>query len=231
MRKLCGVLAACVLAPIALAGPLPPGTAQYKDLIPGASYSPDYTLGFPPVGALVDSLSSPITLGFFHGTVESYVYANGHGALTFVYRILLDPVTQPILDRASLSGSWGGVTIFDTGSDSSGSSGAIGGAATTWTDGDPFQIERGAAGSPAVEFANPIDGSPNGTFMGPGHTSAYFWFETDAPSYTRATIGLLDHGAVGLADILGPAAIPAPAAVLLGLLGLGVTPRLARRRA
>jgi hypothetical protein len=197
---------------------------------------PYYTSGLPSWlndNSLKSSLVSPIQgiPGFsqFEGTVESAVhFINGvdaSGGLGFSYRINLAGNSAPNLVRASLAAQgWLGVNIFDAGADNSGNTSAATGN-TTWTDGDPYFIERDAiAGNPQWTFRLGQDG----TTINPNQSSALVWLETDAEIWRESSISLLDGGAAGAARVL-TVAIPSPAAAGLGLFGVALAGAFRRR--
>lgn len=224
----------------AMAGLLP-GQQVYNPDLAGTGEvgdgGPYYTAGLPAWvngGSLADSLSSPIQgipgFSMFEGTVDSAVYyVNGvdaSGGMGFTYRINLAANSAPRLVRAALGPSiWSMITIVDEGADGSGSSTDASGN-TTWSDGDPYFIEREATtGAPAWNFRFGTDG----TRLDPTDSSALVWFETDASQYNRGgTITLLDGGAAGAARVL-TVGIPSPTAGALTLLGSLVLAGLRRR--
>ncbi|MGE3182319.1 MAG: hypothetical protein AB7N71_11870 [Phycisphaerae bacterium] len=234
-------LTALVIAAPALGG-LNPGDQWYNPALAGSGEigdgGPYYTAGSPAWlngGSLATSLSSPIQSvpGFpaFTGTVNSAVYyvngADSSAGLGFAYQINLAANSASRLVRASLSSSlWQLVSIIDAGSDQSGNSTAASGN-TTWTDGDPYFIEREATmGLPAWNFRFGTDG----TRLDAGNVSAWVWFETDARNYANGgTISLLDGGTTGAARVLTVGAIPSPAAAGLSLVGMLIVGVLRRR--
>jgi len=201
-----------------------------------ATEPPFYTDGLPPWvgGTLAASLDSPIfppSLGTpFVGTVRSEVwYVNGvdaSGGLGFAYRFTLDPsYTADGLESASFApASWGAFTIFETGSDNSGSSTAVPPPAippagfASWSDGDPYTIKRDpGTGAPEIRWTGVL----GGTAIFGGESSALIWFETDATMWTESLVTLLDGGVGGTARILAPF-VPEPTGAVLGLIGLAV---------
>ncbi|MGE3180438.1 MAG: hypothetical protein AB7N71_02320 [Phycisphaerae bacterium] len=224
----------------AFAGLLP-GEQVYNSDLAGTGEvgdgGPYYTSGLPAWvngGSLAASLSSPIAgiPGFsaFMGTVDSAVYyVNGVDAsagMGFTYRINLDANSAPRLVRAALGPSiWSSITILDEGADGSGNSTAASGN-TTWTDGDPYFIEREATtGAPAWNFRFGTDG----TRLDPTNSSALVWFETDAEYFENGgTITLLDGGAAGAARVL-TVGIPSPTAGVLTIIGSVVLAGMRRR--
>lgn len=208
-----------------------------------ATQPPFYTDGLPPwvggtLAASLDSLISPPTLGTpFVGIVHSEVwYVNGvdaSGGLGFAYRFTLDPsYSADGLESASFApASWAAFTIFETGSDNSGTSTGVPAPSippagfTSWTDGDPYTIKRDPfTGAPEIRWT----GALGGTTMEGGQTSALIWFETDATLWTDSIVTLLDGGVGGSARILVPF-IPEPTGVVLGMIGLAAV-GLGRRK-
>lgn len=238
-KTLFSLAAVAALALPAFAG-LNMGDVQYNPALNGTgeigSSGPFYTSGLPSwvnAQSLKNELVAPIQgiPGFsqFEGTVESAVYyVNGvdaSGGLGFTYRINLSGNSAPNLVRASLAAQgWLSVNIFDAGSDGSGNTAAATGN-TTWTNGDPYFIERDAiAGNPQWTFRLGTDG----TTINPNQSSALVWLETDAEIWRESAISLLDGGAAGAARIL-TVAIPSPAAAGLGMFGVAVLGAMRRR--
>lgn len=207
-----------------------------NEVLPGPLY---YTDGLPAwyVGAPVASMLAPISgIGIpFVGTpptagaLSEVYFVNGvdnTGGLGFVYQFSLDassPGTAMV--RASFSTArWADHIIFDTGSDNSGTTTARAGS-SSWTDGDPYFIERLLTGAPSVQW----NGALGGTQINRGQISALIWFETDATDYIVSTVSLLDGGSTGVANVFSPG-IPSPSAAVLGLIGSALI-GLRRRKA
>lgn len=201
-----------------------------NEVLPGPLY---YTDGLPAwyVGAPVASMLAPITGAGgvpFTGTppaagvLSEVYYVNGvdeTGGLGFIYQFELDAASPgTAMVRASFAtAQWYKFTIFDTGSDNSGTSTVRAGGSNTWTDGDPYFIERQFTGAPGIQW----NGALGGTQINRGQISAIVWFETDAPKYEISTVSLLDGGATGVAAIFSPY-IPSPSAAVLGLIGTAI---------
>lgn len=241
MRKIAMILAIAALAiPASAVIPLPPGAILYNPGLSGSGEigagGPFYTNTLPSwvnAGNLENSLTSDIAgiPGFlqFRGTVQSWCYRLDNGNIGLVYQINLNSNSAPRLVRASIgTAGWDGVGILDAGSDGSGDSTAASGN-TTWTDGDPYFIERDGFGmSPQWVYRLGTDG----TILNPTDQSALVFFETDALACAEGAISLLDGGAAGAARILTLGnVIPSPAAASLGLLGLSLVGALRRRLA
>lgn len=229
MKRILATFAAAALSAAASAA-LPIGGLEFNPNLNGSGLpgtgGPFFTLGAPSwlaPGNLYSSLSSTIEgiPGFaqFEGTVDSAAYyLNGmdtSGGLGVVYRINLANNSASNLVRAALKqAEWALIDVALAGSDSSGNSSSLSGP-VTWTNGDPYFIERDAfSGAPQWAFRIGV----NGTDLDAGETSALVWFETDATEKMEGSIALLDGGAAGAARVIG---IPEPTTLAgLGLLGL-----------
>jgi hypothetical protein len=200
----------------------------------GSSF-PTFTLGTPSwlTGAAVNQaahLTAPMT-GAFAGTVDSWVYflngTDSSAGLGFVYKFAVTNYASGNgVVRASFDSdpAWAASSVTSMGSDSSGTSTQRGPVGKGWTNGDPSAIILDATYfSPEIQFnSNGI-----GTILNkPTNTSALIWFATDATSFKTSFTGLQDTGKVGYADVL---IVPAPAAVVLGMMCLGMVGWLKRR--
>lgn len=237
---LVGLMVAGISSSAALAN-LPLGGQWYNPALAGTGEvgdgGPYYTAGLPAwvnPGGLATALVSPIMgiPGFaaFTGTVESAVYylngVDSSAGIGFTYRINLAANSAPRLVRGSLgSPVWAGITIADAGADGTGNT-APGKGNTTWTNGDPYFIEREATtGAPAWVFRLGTDG----TTIDAGQSSALVWFETDAQYFNDGgAISLLDGGAAGAAHVL-TVGVPSPQAASLGVIGVLMAGMLRRR--
>ena len=117
------------------------------------------------------------------------------------------------------------MTITDAGADGSGLS-TLAGQAPSWSDGDPYLIARADLASGAYPFLQWRVANV-GTVIDPQDRSSMVWLETTTPALSFSSLGLLDGGRVGKAQVL---VVPAPAAALLGALGLSMIGWLHRRR-
>lgn len=180
---------------------------------------------------LAATMTKPMT-GDFTGTATSEVWylngVDGTGGLGFTYQFFVTGTTNPVgngLIRASFNSDppWEGTIISDVGSNGAGSS-SLALNAPTWTDGDPFQITRTSAGTPAIAFSV----GEAGTQIKGGDYSAVVFFETDATTWQQSDTGLQDSGNVGEVEIF---AVPAPAGALLGVIGLATIGWVRRRMA
>jgi len=210
------------------------GGQQFNPALPGM---PDYyTLGLPSWAngtndKVLDSLNAPMTDDFV-GTADSYVYAlnevDASGGLGFAYRFNVTSVSggQGLIRASFAPANWIGAYVSEAGSDESGLSTKIPGSPITWADGDPYVLSRSFLdGHPIIEWAS--YNLMNGTMIKGGNYSALIWLAVpNVHDWTVSSTGLLDGGARGEVAIL---AVPAPGAVVLGCLGLGLIGWVRRR--
>ncbi len=233
----------CFLALVALLAStaradLTPGGIQFNPAVSGffpASYT-SYAPGTTPPGysTLVVSTTFPYAYTgsgneSYAGDVVSSVYKDASGQLAFSYVFNNLPVTSPPtseITRATIndpSNPWAGVTIFQVGADSSGHSTPVSGLFGSWTNGNPFQIERDGADS-AISATFNVSNSgtellqPTSNLPGPD-TSAVIWVTTNAKSFRQTDVGLIDNGTVGTGNAWAPN-VPEPSTIVL--VGLGV---------
>jgi hypothetical protein len=177
-----------------------------------------YSIGaHPGVGAPLATLNSSWsnTAGSFLGTIDSWVYSNATGGLTFVYQINMDVAGERLLGRATMDGDWALFTIHGVGSDGSGS-GAVNGS-PAWFDHDPSGV--------GMQFKDQL--VPGALGLAPATNSALLWLDTSASLWQTGTAAFLDSGTIASGDVLVPL-IPAPGAGMTALLGLAMMSR--RRR-
>lgn len=217
------------------AAPLAPGvTLHNPDLGAGTFFTSGSLTALYPSMALIATLNVPMQAltGFegLSGTVTSNVYedtsfAVGSRPLAFEYIFDPDSSATTRLDRVTLTG-YNGITITDAGADNSGTS--VAAAAPTWTDGDPFSIDRDA-GMP-TDMTMQWHFQQDGTLLPPdtatNYVSSAAWFVTNSLVYNRALTSIQDSGAVAGASILAP--VPEPAT--FALFGLAAVVGLAIRR-
>lgn len=213
---------ACAVAVLAvqpaLADPLPPGSVQWKTHATEPEL-PKYTVGLPSyftAANKVTTLTAPMTRDFT-GTVTTDVYRDPTtGFLSFQYTFA-NTDTRDFIVRATMNG-WEGIGILDAGADGSGTSGNLD-PAPEWTDGDPRFISRDPTTEGLmIQWRFNTGRDLIGTVVGPGNTSSRIWFATDQKNYTLGQVDYIDTAASGESDVLVP--VPAPAAAVLGLLGM-----------
>lgn len=244
MRKLLPIVFAFAGVPV-LADPVVPGGVLQNDL---NSYAlgPAFTNGdltsVTSYTQLVASMTNPIG-GLAHhytGSVTSSVYRDAAtGYLAFEYSFDITGHTGGGLfsaaESATIGGDWSDYDILDAGSSRAGDAGAgvstasagLGGAG--WTDGSPFTLGRNSladGAAPRAFFNLPYFA---GTEFFAGQGSANFWFTTNARAFGMDDMVIRDGGLEGEAPVF--VAVPAPGALVLGLIGMGGIGSLRRRLA
>lgn len=201
-----------------------PGTVT-DPLVGGTSY----TVGAPSwLGNLTaaPTLTANMTGGWTGTATSNVIFLNGSdatGGLGFTYEFSVTSTVPALgeLVRASLAPDWAGVTFSDVGS-IAGSAGSTTGASgvPSWTDGDPYSIRRDSTGGVAINFRvdDTLSSDTFGTSIGAGQTSALVWWETDAKTFAISSASLIDGGVGGAVAVY---AVPEPATLLLGMIGLG----------
>lgn len=209
------------VAPLA-ANPLGVGEQRFHPDHDAATPANSYTLGaHTGVGAAIASMTSAWSDGpDFFGTLDSWVYNNAGGGLTFVYQFTVDQnssVLHPV-SRATFDGGWDLFQISDAGADSSG---------TGTLSGNPAWLDH-YVGSLGIQFTDSV-GLDDATGLANGTNSSLIWFETNANLYQIGNVGLINfgHSAGASAFIV---AIPLPGVGLMGLAGLGMVAGIRRRR-
>jgi hypothetical protein len=229
-----GVLLALESAAVAN---LNPGDVQYNPT-PSVSafFTPSYTSGGVPAqySTLVATTSFPYNYQAgnsnetYFGSVTSSVFANGSGQLAFSY--VFDNLTPPgnppptEITHATIndpSNPWTGVSILSTGADASGMSTAVVGPFGSWTNGNPFNIQRDGTNNGVGIFFN--SGGSGTELASPSNDrSAVIWFATNATHFRRTDVGLIDGGTVGTGNAYAPV-VPEPSSLVLLAIGcLGV---------
>lgn len=201
-----------------------PGTVT-DPLVGGTSY----TVGAPSwLGNLTaaPTLTASMTGGWTGTATSNVIFLNGSnalGGLGFTYEFAVTSTIPALgeLIRVSFGPDWAGVTFSDVGS-IAGVAGSTTGASGTpsWTDGDPYSIRRGSTGGVAINFRvdDTLTSDTFGTGIGAGQTSALVWWETDATTFGISSASLIDGGVGGDVAVY---AVPEPATLLLGMIGLG----------
>jgi hypothetical protein len=206
-------------ATVAAANPMPVGSARFHPSHTAATPATEYSLSGHGANSLVDSMSSAWSERGFSGVVESWVYNNNAGGLTFVYQFTVDPGSHR-LARGTLDGAWNMFAITDAGSDSSGN-GTMSGDPSWVEHIDGLGLSNGGVG---IQFKDPSQSAFTG--IAPGLQSALVWFETDAPRYTIGNVGVLNEGVHAGARALVPIPLPGTAAMaLFGLAAIGLRRR------
>jgi len=218
------------------AAPLAPGVTLLNPDIGAGSFftTGSLTTLYPSMALIASQTNAMVALTGFEGlsgNVTSNVYEDtsypvGSRPLAFEYIFDPDSSATTELDRATMTG-YNGITITDCGAANDGNSVAVG--APTWTDGDPYSIERDS-GDP-TDLTLQWHFQQDGTTLPPDsggndYVSASVWFVTTSLVYNTTKTSLQDSGAVAGAKILAP--VPEPAT--LALFGLAAVAGLAIRR-
>ena len=234
MKTVNVILAVAVMAVFgsaAWANSLDPGGLSLN--MPGEGLNaPYFSLGLPSYfvpANLVDTETYSFA-GDIAGTATSTVYRDpSTSRLTFEYQFTV--ASSDVAQASFAAAPWVGVVISGAGADSTGHSTAAG-QAPVWTNGDPMILTRAANSSLVIQW----DADSHGTLLF-GATSDYsanIWFSTDATAYQTSHTGLLDSGAVALANVLAPASpvpfVPEPVTMFGMLLGVGALGRYWSRK-
>jgi hypothetical protein len=238
---------------------LAPGQVQYNPALSSFSFfAPSYASGPLPAAFNIPVISTNFPYnyngqkdGSFFGWVTSSIFANAQGQLAFTYVFNnLDPGSgAPLTDivRATINdptNPWfnsdpqvnAPFRIFAVGADSSGQSTPVNGFFGSWSNGNPFSVQRdGTDDGVSINF-NPLN---SGTQLNsvPNDRSALIWLTTDATRADITNVGLSDNGHVGTARAYAPkvnGTIPTPEPSTLVLsaiacLGGGLLVRRKRR--
>jgi len=173
--------------------------------------------------------------GSFQGFVTSSIWSNDAGQLAFTYhqfnnlnpgagspltdivRATINDPSLPWFNRATNSP----FTIFQAGADSSGNSAPINGFFGSWSDGNPFSVQRDGTDDGVSINWNPLN---SGTQLDSisDDRSALVWLTTDATRAGVTNVGLSDNGHVGAALAYAPSnrpvPCPEPASLVLGVI-------------
>jgi|GEM_PF-1617513 len=241
---------------------LDPGNVQYNPVLaPSFSFfTPSYVSGPLPAAYHTHIISTNFPYnydgqkdGSFQGFVTSSIWANDAGqlAFTYVFNNLNPGNGSPLTDivRATINdptNPWANnidptthqptpFKILSVGSDSSGHSTPINGFFGSWSNGDPFSVQRDGTDAGISINWNPLN---SGTQLNstPSDQSALVWVTTDATRAGITNVGLSDNGHVGTANAYapqfnGPIPTPEPSTlVLLALGGLGCSVVAYRRK-
>jgi len=234
MKRICVALAVVLLlsvGPALAVTALPPGSSTFDPLVGVPAFDTVLPAYFVAAQQVAPTLVSNY-VGAFTGTVTSNVYVDpGTGFLAFDY-VFTNTTAGAVVDLAKATignptvRPWLGFTIFNCGSDQSGTSTGVG--ATSWIDGDPYSIDRDGTTAGEGLTINWKLSNTGTVIRNPADFSAHIFFETDAKWHTKTDVGVLDSGAVSNAKAYAPSLIPEPAS--LSLLGLGGLALLLKRR-
>ncbi|MFP4106476.1 MAG: hypothetical protein ACLFVU_10355 [Phycisphaerae bacterium] len=171
------------------------------------------------------------------GTLTSQVFQHSSGRLLFRYQLSNtgeEELGQPAdIFRTANIDSWSpAVPIIDSGI------WVPGRDPEEFVQGDPATIGRaeGSGDNGQVNFAFEAGtGTPQGSTLEPGETSAWVYYETMAATYTEAFATIQDSGdsaddVLAFAPGLEPLIIPEPLTMLAVGLGLGGLARYAKKR-
>jgi hypothetical protein len=214
---------------------LNPGDTQYNPAL-SPTFTPSFSIGAVPAAYNTPVASAVFPYNYngtpseaFAGTVTSSVFKNGSGQLAFSYVFTNTTPTPSEITRATIndpSNPWSGISIFGVGSDAGGSSTAVPGAFGSWTNGNPFSIQRDAVDQGISMAFNSFN---SGTQLrSPSDRSATIWFTTDATHFTRTNIGLIDGGTVGTSNAFAPV-VPEPSTIVLSAFGFFGVALMVRR--
>jgi len=223
--------------------------------MPAGFFTPDYVSGPLPADYhhLVVSSQFPYNYngqldGSFYGYVTSSVWANDSGqlAFTYIFNNLKPPPNgnnpnPPLTDivRATLndpSNPWIPFTIMGAGSDGSGNSTPIPGFFGSWSNGDPFRIDRAASDSSVAFNFNPFNsGTQLNSNSSTTDVSALIWLTTNATRADITNVAFSDNGHVGVSKAYAPKFNgpfgPEPSTfILAGFAALGGVMTVWRRR-
>jgi len=214
--------------------PLPPGGALVRpdEGLTGTGYST--TNPFSSSYTSVETLNSTfIPYGGIFGSVTSTVYENQtDGTLGFNYLFTRTGGGSDLAAAtigSSATNPWLGVTISNAGAYGTGSS-TTGGGTPSWTDGYPITLSEALSGSGiAITW---LQGDQGTLLDSPSDHSADIFVVTNAKTYGRTNVGLLDSGDVSRAFALAPSSVPEPTGLvaLFGLAGMGLVGLVWRRR-
>jgi hypothetical protein len=239
---------------------LAPGQVQYNPALSSYTFfTPSYGSGSLPPEFNIPVISTDFPYnyngqkdGSFSGWVTSSIWANSNGQLAFTYVFnnrnpaagapLTDIVRATINDPTNPWAAGGPPAapfrILNLGADGSGQSTPVNGLFGSWSNGNPFSVQRdGTDDGISINF-NPLN---SGTQLNsvPNDRSALIWLTTDATRAGVTNVGLSDNGHVGTAQAYAPRVngdirSPEPSTLVLSViacLGGGLLARRKRRTA